>query len=186
MLNQHYTVVGGRRNCRLALGAHNNPMCHVADDFRCIVTVEEAHLHQLDPPFLNRFEKQVGLGTEVLGSKWSILAPACGADDAASELLPVSVSVWQVLTFQAALTPPQLRVLGALQQWLRALCTTHSSLSGGARRLPAWPASACHMLAGFHSDLLPSVVFFASQQGEGSAAPLADGSADLLERYGLE
>ncbi|KAH7446603.1 hypothetical protein KP509_01G064300 [Ceratopteris richardii] len=58
MLNQHYTYVGGRRNCRIALGAYSNPMCFVHENFRCIVVVEETQIPSMDPPFLNRFEKQ--------------------------------------------------------------------------------------------------------------------------------
>jgi len=58
MLNQNYSYVGSKRNCRIALGAHSNPMCHVHEAFRCIVLMEEASLDQCDPPFLNRFEKQ--------------------------------------------------------------------------------------------------------------------------------
>ena len=59
MLNQHYTIVGGRRNCRIAIGAFSNPMCYVHEDFRCIVVVDQSQVQSLDPPFLNRFEKQV-------------------------------------------------------------------------------------------------------------------------------
>lgn len=59
MLNQHYTVIGGRRNCRIALGAYSNPMCYVHDKFRCIVVVDFHQIPSTDPPFLNRFEKQV-------------------------------------------------------------------------------------------------------------------------------
>ena len=58
MLNQNYTTVGGKRNCRVALGADSNPMCHVADDFRCIVIMDSSEVIHKDPPFLNRFEKQ--------------------------------------------------------------------------------------------------------------------------------
>lgn len=58
MLNQNYTVVGSKKNCRVALGPYSNPMCHVHDDFKCIVLVEESKLDYSDPPFLNRFEKQ--------------------------------------------------------------------------------------------------------------------------------
>ncbi|XP_069124642.1 uncharacterized protein [Argopecten irradians] len=58
MLNQNYTVVGKKKNCRVALGPYSNPMCHVNDDFKCIVLVEETNLNFSDPPFLNRFEKQ--------------------------------------------------------------------------------------------------------------------------------
>ncbi len=59
MLNQHYTTVAGRRNCRIAMGAYSNPMCFVHDNFRCIVVVDFCQIPRLDPPFLNRFEKQV-------------------------------------------------------------------------------------------------------------------------------
>jgi hypothetical protein len=58
MLNQNYVVIGDKRNCRIALGAYSNPMCHVKDGFRCIVLVDSKNLDFTDPPFLNRFEKQ--------------------------------------------------------------------------------------------------------------------------------
>ncbi|XP_041364113.1 E3 ubiquitin-protein ligase RNF213-like [Gigantopelta aegis] len=58
MLNQNYTIVGRKKNCRIAHGAYGNPLCHVDDKFRCIVLVEESKLYRSDPPFLNRFEKQ--------------------------------------------------------------------------------------------------------------------------------
>jgi len=59
MLNQNYTVVAGKKNCRVALGAFSNPMAHVHDNFKCIVIVDEANFSTMDPPFLNRFEKQI-------------------------------------------------------------------------------------------------------------------------------
>jgi hypothetical protein len=59
MLNQNYTVVGCKKNCRIALGAHSNPMCQVHEEFRCIVLVDEGKVNYSDPPFLNRFEKQL-------------------------------------------------------------------------------------------------------------------------------
>mmetsp|Transcript_28971 Transcript_28971/g.26318 ORF Transcript_28971/g.26318 Transcript_28971/m.26318 type:complete len:181 (-) Transcript_28971:451-993(-) len=58
LFNQNFTVVSRRKNCRVALGSTNNPMCYVHDDFRCIVIIDEKDLKKLDPPFLNRFEKQ--------------------------------------------------------------------------------------------------------------------------------
>lgn len=42
MLNQNYTVVGGKKNCRVALGPYSNPMCQVHDGFRCIVLIDES------------------------------------------------------------------------------------------------------------------------------------------------
>ncbi|XP_046854892.1 uncharacterized protein LOC124447906 [Xenia sp. Carnegie-2017] len=59
MLNQNYSVVGGRKNCRVALGANSNPMCYVDDGFRCIVLIDQDQVDYSDPPFLNRFEKQL-------------------------------------------------------------------------------------------------------------------------------
>jgi hypothetical protein len=59
MLNQNYAVVGNRKNCRVALGPYSNPMCQVNDGFRCIVLIDQHKVDSSDPPFLNRFEKQV-------------------------------------------------------------------------------------------------------------------------------
>ncbi|XP_028413793.1 uncharacterized protein LOC114536639 [Dendronephthya gigantea] len=66
MLNQNYAVVGNRKNCRVALGAHSNPMCQVNDGFRCIVLIDQHKVDYSDPPFLNRFEKQVLRYSDVL------------------------------------------------------------------------------------------------------------------------
>ena len=66
MLNQNYTVVGNKKNCRVALGAHSNPMCQVHDRFRCIVLIDQHQVDYSDPPFLNRFEKQVLRFSDVL------------------------------------------------------------------------------------------------------------------------
>ena len=66
MLNQNYAVVGSRKNCRVALGAYSNPMCQVNDGFRCVVLIDEQRVDYSEPPFLNRFEKQVLRLTDVL------------------------------------------------------------------------------------------------------------------------
>ena len=66
MLNQNYIVVGGKRNCRVALGAFSNPMCQVHDGFRCIVLIDQGRVDYTDPPFLNRFEKQMLRFADVL------------------------------------------------------------------------------------------------------------------------
>ncbi|XP_022093803.1 uncharacterized protein LOC110980993 [Acanthaster planci] len=58
MLNQNYTLVGKKRHCRVALGAHSNPMCQVHKNFRCIVIIDQQNVDYSDPPLLNRFEKQ--------------------------------------------------------------------------------------------------------------------------------
>lgn len=68
MLNQNYTVVGGKRNCRVALGAFSNPMCQVHDGFRCIVLIDQGRVDFTDPPFLNRFEKQLLRFSDVLNA----------------------------------------------------------------------------------------------------------------------
>ena len=59
MLNQNYTIIGKKRYCRVALGPYSNSMYQVHDDFRCIVLVDEKNLNLQQPPFLNRFEKQI-------------------------------------------------------------------------------------------------------------------------------
>ena len=66
MLNQNYSVVGNRKNCRVALGPYSNPMCQVHDGFRCIVLIDQHEVDYSDPPFLNRFEKQVLRFSDVL------------------------------------------------------------------------------------------------------------------------
>ena len=69
MLNQNYAVVGKRKNCRVALGANSNPMCYVNDGFRCIVLVDYDKVDYSDPPFLNRFEKQLLRFSDVLNER---------------------------------------------------------------------------------------------------------------------
>jgi hypothetical protein len=58
MLNQAYSVMAGKQHCRVALGAYSNPMCHVHENFKCVVIVDQSNVVTLDPPFLSRFEKQ--------------------------------------------------------------------------------------------------------------------------------
>ncbi|XP_046548874.1 uncharacterized protein LOC124258825 [Haliotis rubra] len=74
MLNQNYTTVGSKKNCRIALGAYSNPLCQVADSFRCIVLVEEQKVDLSDPPFLNRFEKQRLVMNDVLAPEAKVIA----------------------------------------------------------------------------------------------------------------
>ena len=59
MLNQSYTVVNGKKMCRVAIGSDSNPTCFIHDEFRCIVLKDEKTIDYSDPPFLNRFEKQL-------------------------------------------------------------------------------------------------------------------------------
>ncbi|KAH3751683.1 hypothetical protein DPMN_186252 [Dreissena polymorpha] len=73
MLNQNYTRIGKKNNCRVALGPYSNPFCHVAESFRCIVLVEASRLNFTDPPFLNRFEKQFLSFTDILSENQACL-----------------------------------------------------------------------------------------------------------------
>lgn len=66
MLNQNYTIVQGKKHCRVALGPFSNPTCEVNDDFKCIVVIDESNITNTDPPFLNRFEKQQYLLRDIL------------------------------------------------------------------------------------------------------------------------
>ena len=60
MLNQSYDTSGVQNFCRVAIGAHSNPVCRVNDKFRCIVIMDEERVQSNDDDraFLNRFEKQ--------------------------------------------------------------------------------------------------------------------------------
>lgn len=57
LLNKSYQTVGPKKFCRISVGAHYNPKCFVHPDFNCIVNIMENRLTEVDPPFLNRFEK---------------------------------------------------------------------------------------------------------------------------------
>ena len=57
LFNQSFAISGGRRRCRIALGALYNPNCLVHENFHCIIFMEKSRMDLQDPPFLNRFEK---------------------------------------------------------------------------------------------------------------------------------
>jgi hypothetical protein len=59
LFNQNYTVLNDKKNCRISLGKTNNPMCYVNNNFHCIVLADMNKMKEMDPPFLNRFEKQL-------------------------------------------------------------------------------------------------------------------------------
>lgn len=69
MLNQNYTIVQGKKHCRVALGPFSNPTCEVNNDFKCIVIIDKSNIENTDPPFLNRFEKQQYLLRDILKPK---------------------------------------------------------------------------------------------------------------------
>ena len=56
MLNQNYTVIGGRKKCKVTIGP-NSSNCIVDDDFKCILLVNSQNVKRMDAPLLNRFEK---------------------------------------------------------------------------------------------------------------------------------
>jgi hypothetical protein len=57
LLNKSYQTIGQKNFCRISVGAHYNPKCFVHPNFNCIVNIMESRLIDVDPPFLNRFEK---------------------------------------------------------------------------------------------------------------------------------
>jgi len=59
LFNQNFSIVGGKKYARIALGTSNNPMVYVHDDFKCIIILNEEEVEKQDPPFLNRFEKTI-------------------------------------------------------------------------------------------------------------------------------
>jgi len=66
LFNQNFMVVGKKKNCRIALENMNNPMCYVHEKFHCMILLNEKKIPLSDPPFLNRFEKQILTFDEVL------------------------------------------------------------------------------------------------------------------------
>eukprot|EP00741_Cyanophora_paradoxa_P003607 tig00000093_g3504.t1 len=93
MLNQHYSIgAGDKRYCRVALGAFTSPPCHVDELFRCVVVVDRDEVELQDPPFLNRFEKQVVSYEDILtdGQRALIRELSRWARDAATCALPGS------------------------------------------------------------------------------------------------
>jgi len=57
LFNKSFHRVGNRNFCRVSVGANYNPKCFVHPSFNCLVYVNEDKLAEVDPPFLNRFEK---------------------------------------------------------------------------------------------------------------------------------
>ena len=57
LFNQSFVFSGGKRRCRIALGALFNPNCLVHDNFHCTIIMDEKEMEEQDAPFLNRFEK---------------------------------------------------------------------------------------------------------------------------------
>jgi len=59
LFNQNFTEVGKKNYARIAIGSSTNAFSLVDKNFKCIVIVDEKQIDEEEPPFLNRFEKQI-------------------------------------------------------------------------------------------------------------------------------
>jgi len=59
LFNQNFTEVSKKNYARIAIGSSTNAFSFVNDNFRCIVNVDYTQIDDEEPPFLNRFEKQI-------------------------------------------------------------------------------------------------------------------------------
>ena len=59
LFNQNFTEVSKKNYARIAIGSSTNAFSFVNDNFRCIVNVDYKQIEDEEPPFLNRFEKQI-------------------------------------------------------------------------------------------------------------------------------
>ena len=59
LFNQNFTVISEKNYARLAVGSNINSFAYVNKEFRCIVNVDIDKIGNEEPPFLNRFEKQI-------------------------------------------------------------------------------------------------------------------------------
>jgi len=152
MLNQNYSRVGGRNHCRIALGAHSNPMCSVHEQFRCVVLMHPQQAEQADPSLLNRFEKQ-----------WL----EC------EQLLPprLQQQLLQPLTEWAAeLVEPAGATACAAAVGAPGSSTGHRLSGANARAAAGANApkfSHASLWAGWHPDTLPSLILQITDNGSG-------------------
>eukprot|EP00347_Sterkiella_histriomuscorum_P013947 403362749 len=58
MLNQNYQEINKQKYCKVAIGP-DSTKCIVHPDFRCIILTNSSKVSLMDPPLLNRFEKQI-------------------------------------------------------------------------------------------------------------------------------
>jgi hypothetical protein len=93
--------LGDKRNCRVALGASENPKCTVHPAFRCVVVVDEGAVDYTDPPFLNRFEKHIVNCVDALSPRMLALLPRLTAWVGAASAIRDGVS-GRALDFDAA------------------------------------------------------------------------------------
>ena len=59
LFNQNFKKIGDRKYTRIALGYSNSMYQPVNQKLRCIILVDPEEIEKQDPPFLNRFEKQI-------------------------------------------------------------------------------------------------------------------------------
>ena len=59
LFNQNFTVINNKNYARLAIGSNTNIFAFVNNNFKCIVNVDNDKIGEQEPPFLNRFEKQI-------------------------------------------------------------------------------------------------------------------------------
>lgn len=59
VFNSNFSMVGGRKFTRIALGTTNNPLAPVHPNFKFLIIVNPDHVLEQDPPLLQRFEKHI-------------------------------------------------------------------------------------------------------------------------------
>ena len=59
LFNQNFTIISNKNYARLAIGSNTSSFAFVNKEFRCIINVENDKIEEEEPPFLNRFEKQI-------------------------------------------------------------------------------------------------------------------------------
>jgi hypothetical protein len=73
LLNKFYYRVGKQNYCRISVGAHSDSKCFVHPNFNCIVNIMQNRLWDVDPPFLNRFEKHNLTLDQVLSKQEAVI-----------------------------------------------------------------------------------------------------------------
>ena len=59
LFNQNFTIISNKNYARLAVGSNTNTFAYINKEFRCIIIVDYEKIGDEEPPFLNRFEKQI-------------------------------------------------------------------------------------------------------------------------------
>lgn len=69
LFNQNFTEISGKQYCRIAMGNRKISLAEVNKLFKCIILIDKAEKNTLDPPFLNRFEKQILSFTDLISKE---------------------------------------------------------------------------------------------------------------------